>query len=95
MENPITFLILAVLGTLYFSNAKSQTVAIQTTQGQVAGYVQQNGSTVNLIAPNGAVAATATVYPTQITLPSGAAIGVPSYTVPMTPPSPPAPRVLQ
>lgn len=80
---------------LHTIEPKAQTVAIQGAQGQVQGYIQQNGSTVNLIAPNGAVAATGTVYPTQITLPSGAAIGVPSYIVPMTPPSPPSPRVLQ
>jgi hypothetical protein len=36
-----------------------------------------------------------TIYPNQAVTPQGYAIGTPSYTVPMNPPSPPSPRVLQ
>lgn len=99
MESNFVKIVLGIaagfLLALHTLEPKAQTVAIQGPAGYTQGYIQQNGSTVNLITPNGYVAATGTVYPTQITLPSGAAVGVPSYTVPMTPPSPPSPRVLQ
>jgi hypothetical protein len=88
----------AVLGGLfaYGIPAKAQTYVIQNPQGQVTGYIQQNGNTVNVLTPNGnTVGQPLTVYPKQIVTPSGAAIGVPFYTVPLTPPSPPSVRVLQ
>jgi hypothetical protein len=88
----------AVLGGLfaYGIPAKAQTYVIQNPQGQVTGYIQQNGNTVNVLTPNGnTVGQPLTVYPNQIVTPSGAAIGVPFYTVPLTPPSPPSVRVLQ
>jgi hypothetical protein len=88
----------AVLGGMmaYGIPAKAQTYVIQNPQGQVTGYIQQNGNTVNILTPNGnTVGQPLTVYPNQIVTPNGSAIGVPMYTVPMTPPSPPSVRVLQ
>jgi len=88
----------AVLGGMmaYGVPAKAQTYAVQNSQGYVQGYIQQNGNTVNVITPNGYTASPPlTVYPTQLTAPSGYAIGTPSYSVPPSPPSPPSPRVLQ
>jgi hypothetical protein len=88
----------AVLGGMmaYGIPAKAQTYVIQNPQGQVTGYIQQNGNTVNVVTPQGnTVGQPLTVYPNQIVTPQGAAIGVPMYTVPMTPPSPPSIRVLQ
>lgn len=80
----------------YTHDANAQTYVVTTPQGQVAGYIQQNGQTVNVLTPNGnTVGQPYTVYPTQITQPSGYAIGTPSYSVPSTPPSPSSPRVLQ
>lgn len=88
----------AVLGGMmaYGVPAKAQTYAVQNSHGYVQGYIQQNGNTVNVISPNGnTVGSPLTVYPTQLTAPSGYAIGTPSYSVPPSPPSPPSPRVLQ
>lgn len=80
----------------YTHDAQAQTYAVQNQQGYVQGYIQQNGNTVNVLTPNGnTVGQPLTVYPTQLTMPSGAAIGTPSYSVPPSPPSPPSPRVLQ
>ena len=88
----------AIIGGMmaYGVPAKAQTYVIQNQQGQVTGYIQQNGNTVNVLTPQGnTVGQPLTVYPNQIVTPNGAAIGVPRYTVPMTPPSPPSVRVLQ
>jgi hypothetical protein len=80
----------------YTHDAHAQTYAIQNQQGQVTGYIQQNGNTVNVLNSQGnTVGLPLTVYPNQIVTPNGAAIGFPSYTVPMTPPSPPSVRVMQ
>jgi len=87
----------AVLGAMlaYGVPAKAQTYVVTTPQG-TAGYIQQNGNTVNVVNANGnTVTPPLTVYSNQITSPSGYAIGTPTYTVPMSPPSPPSPRVLQ
>jgi hypothetical protein len=88
-----------LLGACLFGamiNVSAKTYVIQNPQGQVQGYIQQNGNTVNVLAPNGnTVGAPLTVYPNQVVSPSGYAIGTPSYSVPMTPPSPPSPRVMQ
>jgi hypothetical protein len=88
----------AVLGGMmaYGIPAKAQTYAVQNAQGYVQGYIQQNGNTVNVLNANGNTVGTPlTVYPTQLTAPSGYAIGTPSYTVPSVPMSPPSPKVLQ
>jgi hypothetical protein len=94
MKETIIFFIGYILG-LGMQDAAAQTYVI-TNQGQVTGYIQQNGYTVNVLTPNGnTVGQPMTLYPNQIVTPSGSAIGVSSYTVPMTPPSPPSVRVLQ
>jgi hypothetical protein len=88
----------AILGAMlaYGVPAHAQTYAITNQQGQVIGYIQQNGNTVNVLTPHGnTIGQPLTVYPTQIVTPYGAAIGTPSYTVPRTPPSPPSVRVMQ
>jgi hypothetical protein len=88
----------AIIGAMfaYGVPAHAQTYVIQNPQGQVTGYIQQNGNTVNTLNSQGnAVGQPLTVYPNQIVTPQGAAIGVPSYIVPMTPPSPPSVRVMQ
>lgn len=95
MKELIIFLVGFTIGG-WASQSEAQTYVIQNQQGQVTGYVQQNGNTVNVLTPQGnTVGQPYTVYPNQIVTPNGSAIGVPSYTVPMTPPSPPSVRVLQ
>jgi hypothetical protein len=87
----------AALGAMlaYGIPSYAQTYVVTNPQG-VTGYIQQNGNTVNLLTPQGnTVGQPMTLYPNQIVTQSGSAIGVPSYTVPMTPPSPPSVRVLQ
>jgi hypothetical protein len=88
----------AIIGAMfaYGVPAHAQTYVIQNPQGQVTGYIQQNGNTVNMLNSQGStVGQPLTVYPTQIVTPYGGAIGSPSYTVPRTPPSPPSVRVFQ
>jgi hypothetical protein len=95
MKEAIIFLVGYIVG-LHIQPAQAQTYAITNPLGQVTGYIQQNGNTVNVLTPQGnTVGQPLAVYPNQIVSPSGAAIGIPSYTVPMTPPSPPSIRVLQ
>lgn len=88
----------AIIGAMfaYGVPAHAQTYVVTNPQGQVTGYIQQNGNTVNVLTPNGnTVGQPLTVYPTQIVTPNASAIGIPQYTVPMTPPSPPSVRVMQ
>jgi len=88
----------AIIGAMfaYGVPAHAQTYVIQNPQGQVTGYIQQNGNTVNVLNSQGnTVRLPLTVYPNQIVTPNSAAIGFPSYTVPMTPSSPPSVRVMQ
>ena len=93
MKELIIFFIGYMVG---LSMAEAQTYVITNPQGQVTGYVQQNGNTVNVLTPQGnAIGQPMTLQPNQLTTPAGAAIGIPAYTVPITPPSPPSPRVLQ
>jgi hypothetical protein len=95
MKEAIIFLVGYIVG-LHIQTAEAQTYAITNPQGQVTGYIQQNGNTVNVLTPQGnTVGQPLTVYPNQIVTPLGSAIGIPSYTVPMTPPSPPSIRVMQ
>jgi hypothetical protein len=87
-----------VLGAMlaYGIPSYAQTYVVTNPHGQVTGYIQQNGNTLNLLTPQGnTVGQPLTVYPNQIVTPSGSAIGTPSYTVPRTPPSPPSVRVMQ
>ena len=95
MKETLIFLIGYVVG-LGMQDANAQTYVLTTPQGQVAGYIQQNGSTVNVLGPNGnTVGQPLTAYPTQLVSPSGMVVGIPAYTVPTMPPSPPQVRVLQ
>jgi hypothetical protein len=95
MKELIIFLVGFTIGG-WAVQSEAQTYVIQNPQGQVTGYIQQNGNTVNVLTPQGnTVGQPLTVYPNQIVTPSGSAIGVPRYTVPMTPPSPPSVRVFQ
>lgn len=87
----------AVLGAMfaYGVPAKAQTYQVSTPQGYSAGTVQVQGNQAQVVNNAGYVTQSYTVYPTQITAPSGYAIGTPSYSVPPSPPSPPSPRVMQ
>lgn len=95
VKEAIIFLVGYVIG-LAMQDANAQTYVVTTPQGNVAGYIQQNGNTVNVLGPNGnPVSPPLTAYPTQLVAPNGLAVGTPAYTVPPTPPSPPTVRVLQ
>jgi len=72
----------------------AQTYVVTNPQGNVSYYVQKQGNQVQIVNNQGVVQ-NATIYPNQVVTPQGWAIGTPSYTVPMLPPSPPSPRVLQ
>ena len=85
--------ILILLLTLSM-NSYAQTYVITTPQGNVSYYVQKQGNQVQIVNNQGVIQ-NATIYPNQVVTPQGYAIGTPSYTVPMSPPSPPSPRVLQ
>ena len=80
---------------LWIPDAIAQTYVITNPQGYSQGTVQVQGNQAQVVNNAGYVTQSLTVYPTQVTAPSGYAVGTPSYTVPMTPPSPPSPRVLQ
>ena len=72
----------------------AQTYVVTNPQGNVSYYVQKQSNQVQIVNNQGVVQ-NATIYPNQVVTPQGYAIGTPSYTVPMSPPSPPSPRVLQ
>jgi hypothetical protein len=72
----------------------AQTYVVTNPQGNVSYYVQKQGNQVQIINNQGVIQ-NATIYPNQVVTPQGYAIGTPNYTVPMSPPSPPSPRVLQ
>jgi len=72
----------------------AQTYLVTDQQGNVSYYVQKQGNQVQIVNNQGVVQ-NATIYPNQIVTLQGWAIGTPSYIVPMSPPSPPSPRVLQ
>jgi hypothetical protein len=95
MKELIIFLVGFTIGG-WSVQSEAQTYVIQNPQGQVTGYIQQNGNTVNVLTPHvNSVGQPLTVYPNQIVTPQGYAIGTPSYTVPSVPMSPPSPRVMQ
>lgn len=80
----------------YSHEVQAQTYVVTNPQGQVTGYIQQNGNTVNVLTPQGnPVGQPMTLQSNQLTTPAGAVISVPVYTVPLTPPSPPSVRVFQ
>ena len=72
----------------------AQNYVVTNPQGNVSYYVQKQGNQVQIVNNQGVIQ-NATIYPNQVVTPQGYAIGTPSYTVPMSPPSPPSPRVLQ
>jgi hypothetical protein len=72
----------------------AQTYVVTNPQGNVSYYVQKQGNQVQIVNNQGVIQ-NATIYPNQVVTPQGYAIGTPSYTVPMSPLSPPSPRVLQ
>lgn len=76
-------------------NSYAQTYVITTPQGNVANYVQIQGSQAQVLNSQGNVVQNLTIYPNQVVSPQGWAVGTPSYRVPPSPPSPPSPRVLQ
>lgn len=95
MKETIIFIVGYIVG-LGMQDAQAQTYVVTTSQGQVAGYIQQQGQQINVLNANGnQIGQPLTVYSNQIVSPAGAAISVPQYTVPPTPPSPPSVRVFQ
>jgi hypothetical protein len=86
--------ILILLLTLSM-NSYAQTYVITTPQGNVANYVQIQGSQAQVLNSQGNVVQNLTIYPNQAVTPQGYAIGTPSYRVPPSPLNPPSPRVLQ
>jgi hypothetical protein len=94
MKEVFIFLAGVAVG-LWLPDSYAQTYVITNPQGYSQGTVQVQGNQAQVVNNAGYVTQSLTVYPTQVTAPSGYAIGTPSYTVPMTPPSPPSPRVLQ
>ena len=84
-----------IIFVLFSTPVFAQTYVITNPQGYVTGTVQVQGNQAQVINNQGHVVQNATIYPNQVVTPQGWAIGTPSYTVPMSPPSPPSPRVLQ
>ena len=76
-------------------NSYAQTYVITTPQGNVGNYVQIQGNQAQILNSQGNVVQNLTIYPNQVVTPQGHAIGTPSYTVPMSSPTPPSPKVLQ
>jgi hypothetical protein len=84
-----------ILLTLGINTVFAQTYVVTDPQGNVSYYVQKQGNSAQIVNNQGQVVQNATIYPSQVVTPQGWAVGTPSYTVPMSPPSPPSPRVLQ
>jgi hypothetical protein len=92
----------AVLGAMvaYGVPAKAQSYPMTDARGYNVGTVQIQGNTAQFVNAAGVTTQTATLYPNQvvITTPNGytqSVTGNAGYTVPMSPPTPPSPRVLQ
>jgi hypothetical protein len=92
----------AVLGAMfaYGVPAKAQTIPMTNAQGYNVGTVQINGNTAQFVNPMGITTQIATLYPGQVILqtPSGvttAVVGNTGYTVPLSPPTPMTPKVMQ
>jgi hypothetical protein len=86
---------LAALAIFVATPIFAQTYVITNPQGYVTGTVQIQGNQAQVMNNRGYVTQNITIYPNQAVTPQGWAVGTPSYTVPMSPPSPPSPRVLQ
>jgi hypothetical protein len=85
---------LLIIALITATPVMAQTYVVTNPQGNVSYYVQKQGNQVQIVNNQGVIQ-NATIYPNQVVTPQGYAIGTPSYTVPMSPPSPPSPRVLQ
>ena len=94
MKELIIFLVGFTIGG-WSVQSEAQTYIITNPQGYVQQTVQVQGNQAQVVNNAGYITQTLTVYPNQIVTPQGYAIGTPSYTVPMTPPSPPSVRVMQ
>ena len=88
-------LIISLIVVAFSQLTFAQTYVVTDPQGNVSYYVQKQGNSAQIVNNQGYVVQNATIYPNQVVTPQGWAIGTPSYTVPMSPPSPPSPRVLQ
>jgi hypothetical protein len=93
LHKAITIIASIILVFLIHKQGFAQTYVVTDPQGNVSYYVQKQGNQAQIV--NNEVRQTITIYPNQAVTPQGWAIGTPSYTVPMSPPSPPSPRVLQ
>ena len=91
----------ALLGAMFaYGVAEAQTYPMTDSRGYNVGTVQINGNTAQFVNPMGYTTQTATIYPNQIviTTPHGytqSVVGNTGYTVPLSPPTPSSPRVLQ
>ena len=94
MKEVIIFLAGVAVG-LFLPDANAQTYVVTNPAGYVTQTIQVQGNQAQVVNNAGYVTQRATVYPNQVVTPVGYAVGTPSYTVPMSPPSPPSPRVLQ
>lgn len=88
-------LIISLIVVAFSQLTFAQTYVVTDPQGNVSYYVQKQGNQAQIVNNQGQVVQNATIYPNQVVTPQGWAIGTPSYIVPMSPPSPPSPRVLQ
>ncbi len=88
-------LIISLIVVAFSQLTFAQTYVVTDPQGNVSYYVQKQGNQAQIVNNQGQVVQNATIYPNQVVTPQRWAIGTPSYTVPMSPPSPPSPRVLQ
>ncbi len=88
-------LIISLIVVAFSQLTFAQTYVVTDPQGNVSYYVQKQGNQAQIVNNKGQVVQNATIYPNQVVTPQGWAVGTPSYTVPMSPPSPPLPRVLQ
>jgi len=85
---------LLIIALITVTPVMAQTYVVTNPQGNVSYYVQKQGNQVQIVNNQGVIQ-NATIYLNQVVTPQGYAIGTPNYTVPMSPPSPPSPRVLQ
>jgi uncharacterized protein YxeA len=88
-------LIISLIVVAFSQLTFAQTYVVTDPQGNVSYYVQKQGNQAQIVNNQGQVIQNATIYPSQVVTPQGWAIGTPSYTVPMSPPSPLSPQVLQ
>jgi hypothetical protein len=95
LHKAITIIASIILVFLIHKQGFAQTYVVTDPQGNVSYYVQKQGNSAQIVNNQGQVVQNATIYPNQVVTPQGYAIGTPFYTVPMSPPSPPSPRVLQ